>query len=227
MVAGREIKRQSVDREAFNPDIELPYNLKIQDFENAMHDIYDFFFEIDSYSVKKGWGRLEDIIQKQALSNFLSNMLNTSLANHSRELVVNALPNGHPDLIPKGEYPGNRIMNASSGVEVKATSNASGAVDMHGARAQDLCVFVYETEDDLDKPIEVREPLTFTAVFLGHVESEDYRRNERGELGTRTATLNATGLERFRQNWVYLTNEVRTKKKWCKEMGVKPLSLRA
>lgn len=33
---------------------------------------------------------------------------------------------------------------------------------------------------------------------------EDFRRNDRGELGTRTATLHADGVAKLRRSWVYL-----------------------
>ena len=38
---------------------------------------------------------------------------------------------------------------------------------------------------------------------LNWVSVVDFRRNARGELGTRTATLGAAGLRAFRQNWIY------------------------
>jgi hypothetical protein len=71
---------------------------------------------------------------------------------------------------------------------------------MHGARAQWLCVFVYAVDLETE-PATARRPMTFTEVYLGPVDLADFRRNERGELGTRTATLHAAGLGRFRQNW--------------------------
>jgi hypothetical protein len=73
---------------------------------------------------------------------------------------------------------------------------------MHGARKQWLCVFVYGVDNE-SEPATKRHPMTFTEVYLGEVRRTDFRRNERGELGTRTATLHAKGLERFRRNWVY------------------------
>ncbi|BFU94714.1 MAG: hypothetical protein NTNFB02_14360 [Nitrospira sp.] len=33
--------------------------------------------------------------------------------------------------------------------------------------------------------------------------STDFRKNQRGELGTRTATLHKEGIEKLRTNWVY------------------------
>jgi len=44
---------------------------------------------------------------------------------------------------------------------------------------------------------------TFTEVYLGHVSKKDFRKNARGELGTRTATLHKDGIEKFRRNWIY------------------------
>jgi hypothetical protein len=45
--------------------------------------------------------------------------------------------------------------------------------------------------------------MTFTEVYLGQVTLEDFRRNPRGELGTRTATLHRDGIRKLRENWVY------------------------
>lgn len=32
---------------------------------------------------------------------------------------------------------------------------------------------------------------------------DDFRRNARGELGTRTATLHKDGVKKLRENWIY------------------------
>jgi hypothetical protein len=47
--------------------------------------------------------------------------------------------------------------------------------------------------------------MKFTEVYLGHVTVADFRKNSRGELGTRTATLGAAGIRKLRSNWVYLS----------------------
>jgi len=73
---------------------------------------------------------------------------------------------------------------------------------MHGARRQTLCVFVYEVDAETEPAIH-RRPMSFVEVYLSTVELADYRRNERGELGTRTATLDRDGLAKFRNDWVY------------------------
>lgn len=78
-----------------------------------------------------------------------------------------------------------------------------GAVDTHGAREQWLCVFVYEADNKTEPAVD-RRPLKFTEVYLSHVQIGDFRRNDRGELGTRTATLHKEGIQRLRRSWVYL-----------------------
>lgn len=125
------------------------------------------------------------------------------MAKHSRTLVVNAYFNGHPDLVVRGIYPNQAIKSGEHGVEVKTTRKAGGAVDTHGARDQWMCVFVYKV-DNTSEPAQSRLPMCFTEIYLGQVTTEDFRRNARGELGTRTATLHANGIAKLRRSWVYL-----------------------
>ena len=99
-------------------------------------------------------------------------------------------------------YPGNDVKAGLEGVEIKTTRKAGGAVDTHGARDQWLCVFVYSVDAE-SEPARAKEPMTFTEVYLGHVTTDDFRRNPRGELGTRTATLHKEGIRKLRDNWVY------------------------
>jgi hypothetical protein len=69
-----------------------------------------------------------------------------------------------------------------------------------------MCVFVYEV-DCATEPARNRTPMTFTEVYLGKVTEADFRKNPRGELGTRTATLHRSGIEKLRSNWIYKLNE--------------------
>ena len=200
------VVRNTVDQSRFNPALALPFNLRLHDFHLAMQDVYDFFFDVNQLLEGKGLERLDDMLRPAIMSGLLSDMLTASLAKHSRSLTANEYFNGHPDLVVKGRYPNNAVKAGAEGVEIKSTRKAGGAVDMHGTREQWLCVFVY-TIDAETEPATAPRPMTFTEVYLGQVTLADFRRNERGELGTRTATLHAAGLERFRQNWVYRADQ--------------------
>jgi hypothetical protein len=197
------LSHETVALTSFNAAAELPFELRLKDFEIAMQDVYDFFFDVNTLFRKKGLPRLDDEVRPAIMSGLLSDMLTASLARHSRSLTQNRYFNGHPDLIVKGRYPNDRIKAGIDGVEIKTTKKKGGAVDTHGARDQWMCAFVYEI-DRLTEPAETRKPMCFTEVYLGYVTTADFRRNERGELGTRTATLSAEGIKKLRSNWIYI-----------------------
>lgn len=200
------IARRSPDLTKFNPDPALPYELRIADFQLAMQDVYDFFYDVNLYLSGKGLSRLDDMLRGQAMSGMLSDMLTNAMSKHARVLTQNMHHNGHPDLIVKGHYAKDATQSGEHGVEVKSTSKWGGAVDTHGARNQWLCVFVYQTDNETE-PATAREPMKFREVYIAKVEIADFRLNNRGPLGTRTATLHRHGLPKLRAGWVYLDKD--------------------
>lgn len=195
--------REAVNRDWFNADIRLPYELRLADFEMAMQDVYDFFFDVNSMFAEKGLPRFEEVLRPANMSGMISDMMTASMANHSRVLCQNNYHNGHPDLIVRGRYELDSAQAGEHGIEIKTTRKKGGAVDTHGARAQWMCVFVYQI-DKITEPAESRSATRFKEVYLAYVTPEDFRRNNRGDLGTRTATLHREGVQRLRSNWVYL-----------------------
>ena len=198
------LAKNFVDRSKFNPGLKLPYQLRLDDFALAMADVYDFFFDVNNSLADKGLQRLDDMIRPAALSGMLSDMITESLASKSRSLTSNLHHNGHPDLLVRDRYAGNRVAAGAEGVEIKATRKSGGAVDTHGARDQTLCVWVYDVDNDRSKPAHERTPLTIREIYIAQVTRTDFRSNERGELGTKTATLHAQGVKVLREGWVYL-----------------------
>lgn len=197
------LKRETVDSTKFNKVADLPYQLRLADFEIAMQDVYDFFRDVNELLLQRGLHRLDDMLRPAAMSGMISDMLTASMAKHARSLVENKHFNGHPDLIVQGKYPNNAVKSGAEGVEIKSTRKKGGAVDTHGAREQWMCVFVYETDHETE-PAVVRAPMRFSEVYLAYVEPKDFRKNARGDLGTRTATLDREGIQKLRANWIYL-----------------------
>lgn len=195
-------RKRDVDASMFNREREFPFALRILDFQAAMQDVYDFFHDVNDLLLNRGLRRLDDLMRPAAMSGFISDLLTSSLASHSRTLTENRYHNGHPDLVVKGAYPNDRVKSGSEGIEIKSTRKKGGAVDMHGARNQWMCVFVYEV-DAVTEPARERRPMAFTEVYLSYVEIGEFRRNPRGELGTRTATLHREGVKKLRKDWVY------------------------
>jgi hypothetical protein len=196
------IERNVVVREAFNQAAELPYDLRLDDFAIAMQDVYDFFYDVNLLLTSKGLQRLDDMLRPANMSGTISDMLSASIAKHSRVLVQNRYFNGHPDLVVRGIYANDSVKSGEQGIEIKTTRKKGGAVDTHGARNQWMCVLVYQLDNKTEPAID-RESMTFTEIYLCNVTPQDFRRNPRSELGTRTATLDRAGLTKLRASWIY------------------------
>jgi len=196
------LQRERIDATRFNQSADLPYSLRLDDFEIAMQDVYDFFFDVNKLFMEKGLPRLDDTLRPAIMSGVLSDMLTSSMAKHSRTLVQNGYFNGHPDLLVSGRHANNSAKAAEEGVEIKTTRKKGGAVDTHGGRNQWMCVFVYEVDNETE-PAQSRLPMRFIEVYLSQVTIDDFRKNARGELGTRTATLDRDGIKKLRANSVY------------------------
>lgn len=194
--------KTKIDSTKFNDSAVLPFELRISDFQHAMQDIYDFFYDVNNLLSKKGLHRLDDMMRPAAMSGLISDMVTASLAKFSRSLVENRFFNGHPDLIVRGQYANDSVSSGAEGVEIKSTRKEGGAVDTHGAREQWMCVFVY-TVDNETEPASKRQPMRFTEIYLAYVTEADFRSNGRGTLGTRTATLHRQGILKLRENWIY------------------------
>ncbi len=198
---GPLIDRATPRNEGFNAQANLPYSLRIEDFRLAMLDVYDLLHDINQALLTRGVKRFEETVRAAIFSGILSDTIAASLAQHSRVLTENEFHNGHPDLIPTGVYPHNKVQSGHEGVEVKATKGR-GAVDTHGARDAWLVVFRYKVDSQSEPAIE-RAPTRFIEILLGQLTTDDFRRNERGELGTRTASPNRAGMKKLRANWIY------------------------
>jgi len=53
----------------------LPFGLRLKDFEMAMQDVYDFFYDVNLGLVERGLQRLDDMLRPAIISGVLSDML--------------------------------------------------------------------------------------------------------------------------------------------------------
>ena len=83
------IRRNHVDVQFFNSKAKLPFELRLKDFELAMQDIYDFFYDVNTALIGKGLQRMDDMLRPAIMSGLLSDMLTASVARHSRALTEN------------------------------------------------------------------------------------------------------------------------------------------
>lgn len=197
------MKRATVKTAGFDRSKTLPYSLRFDDFALAMDDVYVMLGNVNDALASRGLLPLESSVRGAIYSGLLSDLMVAALSKHALGLTKNTYPsNPHPDLVPTGRYPNDAVRSAEEGVEVKVTSKAGGAVDMHGARPSWYAVFRY-LADYTTEPVVDREPTRFTQVWLARLDEGDFRRNPRGELGTRTATPHREGVKKLREGLIY------------------------
>lgn len=185
-----------------NPAAQLPYQLRSGDFLSALDDLYALLHDMNSALTDKGLSRLEEVLKPQTFTSIISDTLAVYVGHHARVLTPNRYFNGHPDLIPGGQYPNDAVQSGAEGVEVKATVRPTSAADMHSSREGWLCLFRYRV-DRVTEPATDRRPTEIVEILLAHLEPDDFRRNERSDRGTRTATPHKGGLAKLRANWLY------------------------
>lgn len=71
-------------RDAFNLAAQLPYELRIQEFEMAMQDVYDLFFDVNSGLLAKGLERLDDFLRPPIMLGLISDLLTASIRSLER-----------------------------------------------------------------------------------------------------------------------------------------------
>jgi len=96
------IRHASVDASKFNSAAKLPYELRLKDFELAMQDAYDFLFDINSFLLRRGFQRLDDMLRQAIMSGVLSDMLTASMAKHSRTSQRTGTTTGTPTSLCEG-----------------------------------------------------------------------------------------------------------------------------
>jgi len=76
-------KRNRPKRDRFNQRATLPFQLRLEDFELAMQDVYDLFYDVNTGLLEKGLDRLDDFVRPAIMSGLLSDLLTASIAKHS------------------------------------------------------------------------------------------------------------------------------------------------
>ena len=63
--------RNGVDPAKFNSSAELPYSLRLLDFQAAMQDVYDLFYDVNGLLLARGLRRLDEL-RPAAMSGVVS-----------------------------------------------------------------------------------------------------------------------------------------------------------
>lgn len=54
--------QNEVNAKCFDRSAKLPFGLRLKDFEMAMQDVYDFFYDVNLGLIERGLHRLDDML---------------------------------------------------------------------------------------------------------------------------------------------------------------------
>lgn len=191
--------------ENFNPDCQIPYGCEVQHIQHAMQDFLEFLGYINSQLNLNGLARLESILMPANFSSLVGEFMHTAITKYCTTLAKNRYHNGHPDLIPVGYYPDNRVQHGQEGIEIKA-SRAISSWQGHNAEAIWLMIFVFDSNRPVDLNSRVEpKPFRFHTVAGAQLTRDDWSEQGRSATSRRTPTASVliSGYHKMMANWIY------------------------
>ncbi len=194
-----------VKHDGFNKNYLLPYGLTIRHVLLAMEDFIDFLGFVNRQLYSQSLPRLESFLMPANFSSIVGEFMVMRIPDYCHTLVKNRYHNGHPDLVPKGRFPGDAVQYAREGIEVKGSRRASGWQG-HNPESIWLMVFHFDsnTSSDKGKGIDPK-PFRFKAVYVAKLDKDDWNFSGRSATSRRTitASVNRWGVEKMKSNWLY------------------------
>jgi hypothetical protein len=170
-----------------------------------MEEFTDFIGFINTQLRTRKIQRLDTMLMPANFSSIVGEFMTSAIPKYCKSIAKNAYHNGHPDLIPAGRYPGNRLQHGTEGIEVKA-SRYLKAWQGHNAEDAWLLVFCFESGRPTDEVKGVPpKPFRFLLVAGAQLTKSDWLFAGRSETSRRTITASVmrTGYEKMMANWIY------------------------
>lgn len=194
-----------IARNGFNPQAVIPYGCKIEQIKRAMGDFLEFLGFVNQQLATRKLLRLESFLMPANFSSMVGEFMTAAIPKYCPSLVKNCYHNGHPDMLPKGKYPGDSLLHAADGIEIKASRHSSGWQG-HNAENVWLMVFVFDANSarDVTQGIAPR-PFRFVKVVGAQLNEKDWAFSGRSATSRRTitASVTRTGFEKMEANWIY------------------------
>ena len=195
----------SPDRGNFNQRCQLPYGLKTIDVQLAMTAWSEFLAFVNLRLYERGTPRLETMLMPANFSSMVGEFMTSNIPKFCRKLVKNTYHNGHPDMLPAGQFAEDAAQHATEGIEVKASRYLRG---WQGHNPEDVWLMVFSFEsgrpNDEQKKLAPR-PFRFLQVACARLEMSDWLFAGRTGTSRRTITASVTpsGHAKMMRNWIY------------------------
>jgi hypothetical protein len=170
-----------------------------------MNEYLDFLSLLNTTLITKGLPRLECFLMPANFSSIVGEFMTANLPRYCSTLIKNSNHNGHPDLLPKGMYPGDSALHAAEGIEIKASRYIQGWQGHNPEKAW-LMVFCFEANRIRDSSSGISPtPFRFTKVVGAKLSKNDWQFSGRSSTSRRTitASVKRSGFEKMEHNWIY------------------------
>ncbi len=189
----------------FNTAAVVPYGLQVEHVAQTMQDFVDFLGFVNTQLNIKEIPRLESFLMPANFSSMVGEFMAANLPKYCIELAKNQYHNGHPDLIPANQFENDAVQYSDKGIEIKASRRASGWQG-HNPEAVWLMLFYFDsnTSADAAKGIAPKR-FVFKGVYAALLDKDDWTFSGRSATSRRTitASVNRTGREKMKANWIY------------------------
>ncbi|MGI8981688.1 MAG: hypothetical protein ACR2FY_20865 [Pirellulaceae bacterium] len=194
-----------INPDGFNSRAVIPYAVTTDHIRKAMQEFIDFLGFINAQLHRKKIERLESFLMPANFSSIVGEFMGAAIPKHCKTVKRNKYHNGHPDMVPTGQYPEDAIQHGPEGIEIKGSRHTSGWQG-HNAQEMWLMVFVFDsnTSRDAGQGIEPK-PFKFVKVVGAKLLKEDWQFSGRSETSRRTitASVKRSGFDKMEANWVY------------------------
>ncbi len=194
-----------IAQNGFNARAVIPYGCKAEHIRRAMADFLEFLGFVNQQLATRKLLRLESFLMPANFSSMVGEFMTAAIPKYCSSVVKNCYHNGHPDMLPKGKYPGDSLLHATDGIEIKASRHSSGWQG-HNAENVWLMVFVFDANSSRDATQGIApRPFRFVKVVGAQLGEKDWAFSGRSATSRRTitASVTRTGFEKMEANWIY------------------------
>ena len=210
MISNDDLEKQActpvpINPQCFNPKANIPYGCTPGHIQAAMGEFIEFIGFLNVQLRSREIPRLESFLMPANFSSLVGEFMNITIPKYCPNIVKNNYHNGHPDLVPKGQFPNDAVQYATEGIEVKGSRHDRGWQG-HNPENVWLMVFVFDSNTARDKLKDIPpKPFRFKAVYGAQLEMDDWKFSGRSDTSRRTITASVTrsGYDKMTKNWIY------------------------
>ncbi|HVC62214.1 MAG TPA: hypothetical protein VND19_17860 [Acetobacteraceae bacterium] len=189
----------------FNRHAIIPYGVTVDHIAAGMKEFTDFLGFINTQLHTRQIPRLKTMLMPANFSFIVGEFMTSAIPKYCRTIVKNAYHNGHPDMIPAGKYPGDKLQHGAEGIEVKG-SRYLKSWQGHNAEDAWLMMFCFSSGRPTDEAKGILPaPFRFVKVVGAQLQQSDWLFAGRSAMGRRTitASVTRTGYDKMMSNWIY------------------------